>query len=304
MAGTDTHCPSESKSAHLAPIACLLFVGSLIGVTANLVKFAVSTGIPPFAFLLWSVSGAGLVLLLLASASGHRPSLNRRTTEYFLMSGLLSVALPNMLVFSAVPHVGAGFVALSFAFPPLYTYAMALLGRLERPRVLRAAGVVLGIVGALILARSKSAEPHADLVWIAATLSAPIIVAAGNIYRTLRWPPGVSSMALAPGMLAGAAVLLLAVAALGGRAIAIPLKDTFAASLLAAQVLTFSTMYVLYFVLQRLAGPVYLSQIGSVGAVAGVAIAILVLGEATPPALGLAAIFIAAGVYLVTRTAH
>lgn len=291
----------STSTVRPGPVVCLLVVGSFIGITANLVKLAAAAGVAPVAFLAWSVLGAGAVLLAAAAVTRQLPPVNRRTIEYFLVSGLISIAVPNALIFSAVPHVGAGFAALSFAFPPLYTYAMALVGGLERLRAGRAAGVAFGVAGAAVLAFSKAAEPDADLFWIAATLAAPVVIGAGNIYRTVRWPAGASSMALAPGMLLGAALLLFAATPLLPVPMAPPVGDGPAALLLAAQTLTFSAMYVLFFVLQRMAGPVYLSQIGAVGAAVGATIAILALGEAPPAALGWAAVLIAIGVGLLTR---
>lgn len=304
MADANAVVTSGSETGRFVPLGLLVVVGSFIGVTANLVKLATGAGAHPVSFLIWSVASAGVVLLAVAFATRQVPALNRRTIEYFLVSGLLSIAVPNVLIFSAVPHVGAGFVALSFAFPPLYTYVMALAGGLEKARPARAAGVGLGVIGAAVLAYSKATEPNAALLWIAASLAAPVIIAAGNIYRTLRWPAGASAVSLAPGMLLGSAALLVA----GGASVvpehlALPVRDGFTAVLLAGQVATFAAMYMLYFVLQRLAGPVYLSQIGSVGAAAGAAIAILMLGEAAPAGLGPAGVLIAAGIYLVTRAA-
>jgi drug/metabolite transporter (DMT)-like permease len=52
-------------------------------------------------------------------------------------------------------------------------------------------------------------------------------------------------------------------------------------------------------VLQKLAGPVYLSQIGSVGAIFGAALAVFALGEPAGAALFLAASAILFGVFLV-----
>ena len=302
MTSANAESVPASPVARFVPVVCLLVVGSFIGITANLVKLAVGVGAGPVAFLAWSVLGAGLILLISAVSSGNRPALNRRTVEYFLMSGLLSVALSNALVFAAVPHVGAGFVALSFAFPPLYTYAMALAGGMERVRLVRAVGVLSGIAGAVVLAWSKASEPEADLLWIGVALSAPIIIAAGNIYRTLRWPAGASSMSLAPGMLLAAAMLLFIGAPVIGIDVAIPVHDGYSAVLLAAQTLTFAAMYMLYFVLQRLAGPVYLSQIVAVGAAAGAGIASLLLGETLPAGIGWAGALIALGVFLVSRS--
>lgn len=303
MPGANANSAAGGPSARWVPIVCLLVVGIFIGVTANLVKLAASAGAPPVAFLAWSALGAGAVLLAVALGTRQTPPLNLRTLEYFLVSGLISIAVPNALIFSAVPHVGAGFAALSFAFPPLYTYAMALVGGLERLQAGRAAGVALGVAGAAVLALSKASEPDAELIWIAATLIAPVVIAAGNIYRTLRWPVGVSSMALAPGMLLGAALLLFAASPVIPVPMVPPVNGPHAAALLAAQTLTFSAMYVLFFVLQRVAGPVYLSQIGVVGGAVGVAVAVLALGEAPPAGLGWAVLLIALGVGLMTRAA-
>ena len=72
--------------------------------------------------------------------------------------------------------------------------------------------------------------------------------------------------------------------------------------MLVAQIGVFAATFSLIFVLQSLAGPVYLSQIGSVGAAAGGAIAIVVLGEPASPGLAVAALAILAGAWLVNRT--
>lgn len=291
------------KGRHLtrfAPLACLLAVGLLIGLTANVVRLATGAGLGPLPLLLWSVLAAGLVLLATSAALGHAPKLGRRRLEYFAMTGLLSIAVPNALAFFAIPRIGAGFVALTYALPPLLTYLPALLLRIEPYRGARALGVLFGIAGAAVLAAAKMGGGAVDTVWVVAALAAPVAVAAGNIYRTLRWPPGATAIELAPGMLLASAVLLLGFAAVAGLPVAVPAEGE-ALMLLLAQSAIFAVMYALYFVLQRLAGPVYLSQIGSVGAVSGAAIAVILLGEAPPEGLLVAAALIVVGVVLVNR---
>jgi drug/metabolite transporter (DMT)-like permease len=71
--------------------------------------------------------------------------------------------------------------------------------------------------------------------------------------------------------------------------------------LLVAQIAIFSATYALYFILQKLAGPVYLSQIGSVAAIFGAALAVVALGEIANAGLLVAAALILAGVVLVNR---
>src|SRR5436309_2844554 len=78
--------PGAARSlaaARSIPLVLLLTVGTLLGLTATLVKLAVASGWPPIAFLFWSSAGAGIVLLIAAVKSGHRPRLDRRTVTYY-----------------------------------------------------------------------------------------------------------------------------------------------------------------------------------------------------------------------------
>ena len=160
---------------------------------------------------------------------------------------------------------------------------------------------MLGLTGALLLVFAKADGRGRELAWLAIALSAPLVIARGNIYRTLNWPAGASPLSLAPGMLIAASLLLILFMTLAGIPI-VPAPNDGGLWPLAAEIVVFSATYSLYFTLQKLAGPVYLSQIGSVGAAAGAALAVIILGETAVPALGLAMIVILAGAFLVNRT--
>jgi drug/metabolite transporter (DMT)-like permease len=290
--------PGFQRSRLVAP-AILLVAGGLLGVSATLAKLASGAGLGPLPFLAWSCAGAAAVLTAIAAARGRLPPLGRRTAEYFLVAALVGVALPNLLFAAAVPHVGAGFVSLAVAFPPLMTYLGALALRMERFSPVRAAGVALALAGAGLIAALKTGAPGGPVLWVAATLAGPVLLAVGNLYRTLRWPPGVAADALAPGMMAAAAGMLLLAGLAPGASLAVPAGDA-APALIAAQAAVFSVQYLLYFELQRRGGPVYLSLMGSVGAVVGVPLAVLLLGEAAPAGLGAGALMIAGGIAAVT----
>ncbi len=288
-------------AARTTPLVLLIVVGSLLGVFAALARAGTQAGWHPLAFLFWSLAGSGAILTALAVRSGQRPRLDRRTILYSLGSGLLSGMVPNALSFAAVPHVGAGFVALGFAFPPLLSYVMALALRMERFRPQRAVGLTLAFAGAVALVATKVSVGDTGPAWIVIALAAPLFVAGGNIFRSLYWPAGATPLSLAPGMLIAAALLLVPVIAVAHAPLLPPAGAT-ALVLVLMQIAVFAAMFNLIFVLQSLAGPVYLSQIGSVGAAAGAAIAILVLGEAATPGLAVATLAILAGAYLVNRT--
>jgi len=300
MNGADETVSGKPRIDKVA-LAYLVATGALLAVATNMAKLASDAGLPALPFLIWSVGGAALLLCLVVAFGSGLPRLDARKAEYFVLAGLVSVAAPNLLLFAAVPHVGAGFAALAIAFPPLFTYAMALALGMERFSALRAAGVAVALGGAVLLAVYKFATPDASMVWIIATLTAPVILAIGNIYRTLRWPDDTQPEQLAPGMLIASVLLLLIFAGLSGTGGPLPWQVPASLPIVGAQILVFALQYHLFFVLQKLGGPVYLSLLGSVAAIIGVPIAVLLLDEESPQGIVIATVLIATGIALVSR---
>lgn len=291
---------SPCKSVWLVPLICLLVGGALLGISTNVAKYAGEIGLSPLAFLFWSIAGAATILLVIALLRHELPPLNKRSFEYYFISALVSVAGSNLLFFSAIPHVGAGFVALIISLPPLLTYLGALALGMERFQTVRALGVAAALAGAGVLAARKFSAPDASVFWILIALCGPVLLAIGNLYRTLRWPEGASPNALAPGMLIAAVVLLGATSLLPNFSLTVPLGGFLPLGLITLQAFIFAGQFQLLFLLQKTGGPVLLSLLGSVGAIVGVPVAVFLQGESPPDGLILGASLIALGVALVT----
>lgn len=294
---------SYHNKAWLIPLACLLAGGFLLGISTNLAKYAGEIGLAALAFLFWSITGAAIILLFISFLRHELPPINSRSFEYYFVAALVSVAGSNLIFFSAIPHVGAGFVALIIALPPLLTYLGALALGMERFSGLRAFGVTAALAGAGVLAARKFSAPDASVLWILIALCGPVLLAIGNLYRTLRWPKGASPNALAPGMLIAAALMLGVLGItdiMPNLSLAVPQGEWLAFGLIAIQAFIFAGQFLLLFLLQKTGGPVLLSLLGSVGAVVGVPIAVFLQGEAPPEGLILGASLIALGVGLVT----
>ena len=288
------------KQTWLLPLLCLLAGGALIGISTNLAKYAGEIGLTPLAFLFWSITGAAFILFTYALLRHELPSLSKPTLKYYLIAALVSIAASNLIFFSAIPHVGAGFVALIISLPPLLTYLAAIVLRIEKFTKLRALGVVAALAGAGILAVRKFSAPDASVFWIVLTLCGPVLLAIGNIYRTLYWPNNLSASALAPGMLIAASGLLGLVSLVPNYSLTVPIVDLLPLGLIIVQAFVFAGQFLLLFLLQKTGGPVLLSLLGSVGAVVGVPVAIFLQGESPPEGLFLGASLIALGVILVT----
>ena len=172
--------------------------------------------------------------------------------------------------------------------------------RIERFNIIRALGVAAALLGAGVLAARKFSAPDASIFWILIALCGPVLLAIGNIYRTLRWPDKASPSALAPGMLVAAALMLGVVGLLPSFSLVVPVADWRSIIIISVQSFLFAGQFLLLFILQKTGGPVLLSLLGAVGAVVGVPVAVLLQGETLPEGLLLGGTLIALGVGLVT----
>jgi len=258
----------------------LVITGALFGLFAPLAKIASEAGVPLLAYLFWSATGAAVALWGLTVVRGSVPPLNWHYLRYGLISGSISFALPNLILVLVVTRLGAGLTSIVFVLSPVLTYGIALGFGLEKARLLRTLGIVMGCAGALMILLPRSGLPSPDLLdWMLVALLIPSLLAIGNIYRTLDWPPGAPGLPLAVVMMAGAS-LVLAVAMISFDQTYWPFAFDHHGDLATlAQIVATAVSYTTYFELQRRGGPVYLSQISYVITVTGVVIGVAILGE-------------------------
>ena len=112
--------------------------------------------------------------------------------------------------------------------------------------------------------------------WLAAALLIPVSLAIGNVFRTLAWPADSTPLALAVGSNLAAAGMLLLLAFANGETQSSLLLVPW---LMLAQAVASSAMFLFFFRLQRVGGPVTLSQIGTVAAAVGIGVGAGLLGE-------------------------
>lgn len=283
-----------------SPLALLLVTGTLLGLAPPLGKAGIAAGVPPLGWALLISAGTAAVLTAILAARGTPPRLDRARAIYATVTAALSYAIPNALMFLAIPHLGAGYAGIMLTLSPVTTLCFSILCRVRRPTGLGVAGIAVGFVGAVVVAstRGELGRP-ADPLWVAAGLAMPLFLAAGNVYRSLGWPAGATPTELAAGShVAAAAMLLVALVVAGDAGGLVRLADV--PGLALAQVAASAAMFACFFRLQVAGGPVYLSQIGYVGAVVGLLGGIVFLGEHYGPATLAGAVVIAAGVAMTT----
>jgi len=261
------------------PVALLLITGTFIGFNFPLGKLASEAAVPPLAWAGIVSLGVCLVVLPMLLGQGRLELPKGKAIRYVFLSALISFVIPNLLLFTVIPHVGSGFSGLMFALSPVFTLGISLTARLKAPTFLGLIGILLGLIGAAVVSFSRSQDAEVtSFFWILAALAVPLSLAFGNVYRTIDWPEGVSADNLAfwshLAALGLYGVLIVLVPYEGSLFL---VMDVPVPALL--QLFVGGLTFPLFFRLQKLSGPVLLSQIGYVAAAVGLLMATVFLSE-------------------------
>ena len=261
------------------PIALLLMTGILIGFNFPLGKIAGEAGISPvlWAFIVSLGASTFLLAALLIGRKLTRPKPNM--LRYIVISSLISFVIPNLLLFSTIPHAGAGYTGLMFALSPAFTLGLSSLFKLKSSSRLGIIGIFIGLLGAAIVSITRGSGVEApSFIWLIAALLIPMSLACGNIYRTIAWPKGASPDILAfySHVCAASIFAFILLFTTGGINFTALSPAPYTALL---QMLVAGLTFPIFFRLQQIGGPVLLSQIGYVAAAIGLLTATLFLGE-------------------------
>ena len=141
--------------------ALLLVTGALLGLTLPFGKIATQSGVPGMVWAFVVSLGAGGILFPALLASGRRIRLTAHRLRYFVVTAAISYAFPNLLMFSAIPHLGAGYTGIMFTLSPVITLVFSILLGVRRPNPAGVIGIGVGFVGAAMVAltRGEAGQP-------------------------------------------------------------------------------------------------------------------------------------------------
>lgn len=190
---------------------------------------------------------------------------------------------------------------MAYIFPPLFTYAMALLVGMERFHGVRAAGLLLGLAGSFwIIFAAGRLGGDTNLLWLGLLYLIPFIMAWGNIYRALKWPVGLRNLEVTTAVLCASAILLVIPAAFVDPSRVIFIQPMNLTVISSVQALITGAAYLVFFRLQTVGGPVYLSQAGYVITGVGLLYGLVLFGESFPSGVWLGFGVALCGVFIVT----
>jgi drug/metabolite transporter (DMT)-like permease len=277
------------------PLFLLIGTGTGLAMILPFGRLSQEAGIDPF---LWAATISffpGLIVSVLALREGEVWTHNR-VWRYGLVSGFFASVIPSLLLLFAIPHIGSGLAGVMFALSPIVTATLSTVLRVRPPTAAMLVGVGMGFVGAILIVSGRNglALPEAP-TWLLLAMIVPFSLAIGNVYRTRFWPSGATPLQLAVTANLSIVPLLLALSLWHQHGLALqPLLANLPLAL--AQWLSSVVVLLLFFRLQLIGGPTYLSQIGYVAAAISLAIGVFVFGERYPWQVWLGAGLIIAGI--------
>ena len=276
----------------------IVILGSLWGVTPVFVKHLGALGWPPLMIAVFGAMGSSAILLTLCRLRGIRIPTDARHLRYYAVSGLFGMALANLVGFTSLQHIPAGFFAMLVPLSPMITVMVAALTGTERATPRRVFGTAMGVAGVLLAMAPGAALPDRSVLgWAMLAALTPVCYAVANIIAARLAPADTATPALATGTLTAAGLQVAVFAMLLGQFRLPPLDGLPIAAL---QILVMAGAFLLWFRCLSTLGSVITSQSGYVITLTGMLWGWRIFGE-RPGVLTIpAAMLVLAGLALVT----
>ena len=289
----------SARSGWLVPAAFLL-LGLIWGSSFAWIKIAVDE-IPPATLVAWRMTlGAIGMAVLLAIIHVPWPRTVREWLPLAVL-GTINAAIPIFLISWGEQFVDSGTAAVLNSLVPIFSLVIAgLVLRVEPVTALRVAGLVLGFIGAAILA-SRELALRADMSGVIGALAvvlAAISYAVGASYTKYRI--GHSHRYLvAGGTLVFAAIDMWVLALITDGGFLVPAQLDTIVAVVWLGILGSFVAYVLFFFLIERIGATLATMVTYVFPVVGVAIGVALLGELLDARLLIGTSLVLAGIVVV-----
>ena len=261
-------------------VGILLLLGLLWGGVTNVARYVGSAGVPPLPYAFCTVFIGALVLTLVNLVRRQRLPRSKRHLVYFIVAGALTSGLPTANMFLCLNYISVGAMSLVLTMVPIFTYLLSLILMIERPNLRRGFGISLGLAGALlVVVPDGGLSADQPIGWFLLAFLSPLSYAAGNVFTAKFRPADIDDLASANGMLFASALILIVTAILLGQRFVIWEEVSLVNALILMHGIIAAVAFTLFFVLVRIAGPVYFSQVAYLVTFFGIAIAMVVFDE-------------------------
>lgn len=293
--------PAAPRPAWILPGAFIL-LGLIWGSSFAWIKIAVDE-IPPATLVAWRMTlGAIGMIAMLAILRGVPVPRGPREWLPLVVMGAVNAAIPIFLISWGEQFVDSGTAAVLNSLVPIFSLIIAgLMLRTEPVTALRVGGLVLGFIGAALLA-SRELELRADrsgLLGALAVVLAAVSYAVGVSYARHRIK-STHRYVVAAGTLLFAAVDMWVLALLVDGGVIVPTQIDTIVAVAWLGILGSFIAYVLFFFLIEHLGATMAAMVTYLFPVVGVGLGVLLLGERLDTRLVIGAVLVLVGIVVVS----
>jgi drug/metabolite transporter (DMT)-like permease len=286
------------SSKKYLPLLILFLLGIIWGSGYSIARYAMTHGVSPAGYTFWQSLGPAIILSLL---SWKYLKFDREHIQFYLICGLIGIALPNTNMYYASAHLPAGLLALIVNTVPIMIYPLALISKQEKFKYLRFTGVLIAIIGIMFLIFPKTGlsdirETH----WVLLGLITPFCFACFALFINPYRPKDSNPLSLAAGMLITATLFLIPWIKITHSFYMPHWPLILPDKIILLEIILSSIGYVLFFFLLRISGPVYYSLVDGVVALTGLFWGRMIFNESFHLYTIFSIIFILIGIAFVT----
>ena len=255
----------------LLPWYAMIYMGCMWGLSFSLGKLATDHGGTPLGISFWSTFFSGSLLWLYCMFIGYRFVWNWALIKTLCILGLLGSALPGLLFYYAASKVPASVLFITVTLAPIFTYALALLFRVEVFSKLRFLGLIFGLASICVIVLPETSLPSKSAaIWVLLACLSSFFYACENIYLGIAELDDIGPLRLSCGMGFTSAAFLLIPTYLTGALIETLHTSTELTLIILGLGLIGATAYACFVFTVRISGPIFASQVGYLVTVSGI----------------------------------
>ena len=257
-----------------------------------------TNGVSPLGYAFWQSIGPAFLLTFFCFTTKNTPMFHFAYWPYFFICGLVGIAIPNTNMYFIASHISAGLLAVLVNTVPLIVYPLALLSGQEKLDRWRCLALLLGMLGILLIVGVSTSGFFSS--WTLLAMLSPFGFALCSIYIGARQPPAINSLQAASGMLIAASLLLTPLVLSQHAFYSLSSPFTLVKQIIILEIILSSVGYLLFFILIRIAGPVFYSLTGGVVALTGLFWGYLVFGETPTSIQSIAIVLVVLALFLIS----
>ncbi len=281
-------------------VAILVAMGVGWGSTQPLGKIAAATGHPPFGMLLWQTVFGTVTMAVICIARRTPLPMHGRALRFYGIVALIGTVIPNFTFYYSIARLPSGIMSIIISTIPMIALVIGVVLGGENVTMRRLMGLLLGLAGVLMIALPQASLPdRAMLAFLPVAMVGPLFYAMESTYVARTGLMGMDPLQAMLGAQIAAFMLCVPAVLITRQGMAMPLIPGVAEWALIVSSVLHALLYATFIWLASKTGAVFASQTSYVVTIAGLLVAMAVLGERFSPWVFAAAGVMMCGIALV-----